>query len=58
MLKRVLLAVLVAGWFVAPAARGEDVLSTLRKGHPRLMVLDSDLARVKEAIAKDPLAKK
>jgi hypothetical protein len=58
MLKRICLAVLVAGCLSSFAARGEDVLSTLRKGHPRLMVLDADLARVKEAIAKDPLAKK
>lgn len=45
---------------LAGFARAQDtaVLSTLRKGHPRLMVLDSDLAAVKQAIASDPLAKK
>jgi hypothetical protein len=43
---------------LATVVRAEDVLATLRVGHPRLMVLDSDIARVKEAIAHDPLAKK
>jgi hypothetical protein len=46
---------------VARAARdtsgaGEDVLATLRKGHPRLMVLDDDLTRVKAEIASNPVA--
>src|SRR3954462_13539433 len=39
---------------VAPNA---DVLASLRKGHPRLLVLDEDIARVKKAIASDPVAK-
>jgi hypothetical protein len=34
-----------------------DVLRTLRAAHPRLLVLDDDLARVKQAIAADPTAK-
>jgi len=34
-----------------------DILSTLRPGHPRLYVLDSDLARVKQAMAQDPTVK-
>jgi hypothetical protein len=29
-----------------------DVLATLRAGHPRLYVLDSDLAQVKQAMAE------
>ncbi len=43
----------------APIARGDEaaVLANLRKGHPRLLVLDSDLVAVKQAIASDPLAK-
>lgn len=32
----------------------QDVLATLRPGHPRLYVLDSDLALVKQAMAQDP----
>lgn len=39
-----------------PAA--DDVLKTLRKGHPRLMALDSDIARVKQLIAGDPTARR
>lgn len=44
----------------SPVVLGQDtsVLANLRKGHPRLMVLDSDIAAVKQAIAKEPLAKK
>lgn len=33
-------------------------LATLRSGHPRLIVLDSDLERVKKLTATDPLARK
>lgn len=42
---------------ITQTARGEDVLATLRKGHPRLMVLDEDLTRVKQLIASDPIAR-
>jgi hypothetical protein len=45
MLKRICLAALVAGCLSSFAARGEDVLSTLQYGHPRLMVKHSDLDR-------------
>src|ERR1041385_7144617 len=38
-------------------AEDKDVLSTLRKGHPRLLVLDEDLARLKPVLQSDPLAK-
>jgi hypothetical protein len=58
MFTRSALVTLMVSVALATATHAEDVLATLRKGHPRLMVLDSDLARVKEAIAKDPLAKK
>ncbi|HEV2350111.1 MAG TPA: heparinase II/III family protein [Terriglobia bacterium] len=37
--------------------QAKDVLSTLRPGHPRLYVLDSDLAGVKQAMAQDPTVK-
>jgi hypothetical protein len=39
-------------------ADGGDVLATLKPGHPRLIVLDADLARVKRQIADDPTAKR
>jgi len=35
-----------------------DVLKTLRPGHPRLLVLDADLARVKQAVENDPVARR
>ena len=34
-----------------------DILKTLRPGHPRLIALDADIARVRGLIAKDPLAR-
>src|SRR5882724_6108197 len=40
----------------ATSARADDVLSALRKGHPRLIVLDEDLPRIKQAIEKYPRA--
>lgn len=40
-----------------PNAPQRDVLATLRPGHPRLYVLDSDLALVKQAMAQDPTVK-
>jgi hypothetical protein len=47
---------------MAPLAQADapksDVLATLRPAHPRLLVLDADLAAVKQAIATDPLAMK
>jgi len=35
-------------------AQPQDILSTLRPGHPRLYVLESDIARVKQAMTQDP----
>ena len=35
----------------------DDALKTLRPGHPRLMVLDADLGRVKQAIEDNPVAR-
>jgi Heparinase II/III-like protein len=40
-----------------PSAPQRNVLATLRAGHPRLYVLDSDLALVKQAMAQDPTVK-
>ncbi|MBM4042354.1 MAG: hypothetical protein FJ290_28005 [Planctomycetes bacterium] len=42
---------------VALAPAGEDILKGLRQGHPRLIALEADLARVREMVAKEPLAK-
>src|SRR6476661_3188123 len=49
---------LLTGPFARGQAAKSDVLATLRPAHPRLLVRDSDLAAVKDAIAKDPLAKR
>jgi len=38
-------------------AAGAAALKGLRPGHPRLVALDADLARVREMIQKEPLAK-
>jgi hypothetical protein len=48
-------AVVLAG--VSPFVRGEDVLVGLRAGHPRLMVLEEDVARLKGAIRTDAVAR-
>ncbi len=37
------------------ASKNGDVLAALREGHPRLIFLDSDVARLKEAIRADAL---
>jgi hypothetical protein len=37
--------------------RADDILSTLRKGHPRLLALDNDLADARSAAIKHPVAK-
>jgi hypothetical protein len=42
----------------AARAADDDVLANLRKDHPRLMVLDTDLERTRQWIASDPQAKK
>ncbi len=39
------------------AAPDTAVLNALRPGHPRLLALEADLARVREMMAKEPLAK-
>ncbi|HZZ41960.1 MAG TPA: heparinase II/III family protein [Tepidisphaeraceae bacterium] len=51
---RVLILVLVV---FGGVARGEDVLKGLREGHPRLMVLEGDVERVKGLIQTDATAK-
>jgi heparinase II/III-like protein len=44
-----------------PGAVGDsddyDILARLRRGHPRLYLLDSDLPQIKQAIARDPAVK-
>jgi hypothetical protein len=53
-------AVLAVVAMAAGVARGEErpgVLKGLRVGHPRLMVLDADVARLKGLIKSDPVAK-
>jgi Heparinase II/III-like protein len=40
----------------AAGARASDPLSTLRPGHPRLILLDRDLPALKALIAQDPFA--
>lgn len=35
-----------------------DILKTLRPGHPRLLVLNANLARVRQAIENDPVARR
>ncbi|MEA2736084.1 MAG: hypothetical protein QOE14_2535, partial [Humisphaera sp.] len=42
----------------AADAGDADVLATLRPGHPRLLVLDDDIARLKRQIADDATAKR
>jgi hypothetical protein len=49
----VVLAFAAAGALAQPA----DPLATLRKQHPRLIALDSDIARIRKLIATDPLVK-
>jgi hypothetical protein len=53
-----IVVMLCAGWGATFARGADDVLATLRPAHPRLIVLDGDIARVKQAIATDPLAKR
>jgi heparinase II/III-like protein len=36
---------------------GDDILATLRRGHPRLYLLDSDLPDIKQAIERDAAVK-
>jgi hypothetical protein len=47
-----------AGGPAAPAgAETSDVLRSQRQGHPRLFLAESDWARMRETLAKEPLAK-
>ncbi|MCX6910362.1 MAG: heparinase II/III family protein [Verrucomicrobia bacterium] len=56
---RVAAALLLAVPVSSTAAESDTgVLKTLRPGHPRLLVLDADLARVKQAIENDPVARR
>ena len=51
------LTLLIGPLTLRGAEAAPDVLASLRKGHPRLLVLDEDLAQVKKAIESDPTAK-
>jgi len=48
---------LAASFARAQDAGDADVLKSLRLGHPRLLVLDEDIARLKRQIDEDPTAK-
>ena len=52
-----LLAATVLIGFATRALAADDVLSTLRKTHPRLLVLDADLDAARSAAEKDPVAR-
>src|SRR5256885_307328 len=54
---RPLLLVLITFILFPMRAQGDDVLATLRKEHPRLVVLSSDFQTAKETALKDPRAK-
>lgn len=49
---------LVALCLLPAAGLPADPLATLRKTHPRLIALDSDLARMRELVKSHPLAKR
>ena len=51
------LAALLALAAACSPAQTHDPLATLRQPHPRLIALDSDIARIRNLIATDPLAK-
>lgn len=40
------------------SAADRQVLKTLRKGHPRLLATDADIASLRVTVARDPLARK
>lgn len=52
----VVLLLAVTGCLAQEAPSGKQILSTLRPGHPRLICLNEDLARVRAMIAAEPLA--
>ncbi|WP_165063784.1 heparinase II/III domain-containing protein [Paludisphaera rhizosphaerae] len=49
-------ACLVAVAFVG-TSHAEDVLKTLRPGHPRLILLDADVAKLRESVEKEPVTR-
>ena len=53
----IFIGTLVATALPAGNASNLSLLQTLRSGHPRLLVLDKELASVKELIKNDPTAK-
>jgi hypothetical protein len=54
----VLLAVVVDSWGSANAAQPSSVLSTLEARHPRLMLKDADLGRLRACYSEDPALRK
>lgn len=54
---RVVVAAVLSVVALSGVANAEDVLKDLRPGHPRLMVLDEDLVRLKGLVQTDPVAK-
>ena len=59
-LRYLFIAATIAFFLIGPLparAEDKDPLATLRKGHPRLLWLDDDLARTKQFIQSDPTAK-
>ena len=52
-----ILGFLAASVAWAAQTRADDVLDGLRRGHPRLIFLDEDLPKLKEAIRTDPEAR-
>lgn len=41
-----------------PDSSSDDVLNSLRQGHPRLFLLDEDLPRIKQEVERDPLVRR
>src|SRR5690242_738489 len=54
---RQLLFVLMTLSFFPMLAHADDVLATIRKEHPRLLVLSADFQNAKQAALRDPRAK-
>ena len=51
-------AVSLCSWALANAAEQASVLSTLDRGHPRLMLKDKDLGRLRACYPEDPALQK
>lgn|GEM_PF-3167218 len=51
-----MLAAAPAGGILASRRAAADFVARLRAGHPRLILLDEDLPRVREVVAGEPAA--